>query len=275
MVGEAGFPALNAAALENVAIGLEVPGLDENILKTGVEVPVFGDPLGIFKFYFRTGLSLHGNAGPAGKILPDVVHLARRMKNGGNRLQHFAGRHLLFVKHPSGAGDPHGIAPGGIVVPFAKPAVEFPTRIVSFSIAERIEENRPGGAFPAFVRFEHGFTIDLQLQGEFHAVTPGRLEEVPHFGGRGIVPAVAENDADDIDAGMEIFGDVEGDEPDPLLIAAHGRIEHPIADLATVEIEFVITDPRKVYPPRREPAAFEGVAEMRRRRRRFRGNAIA
>ena len=80
---------------------------------------------------------------------------------------------------------------------------------------------------------------DAKLQEHRWPIAPRRLVRNPTRRGGRVVPAVAQHGADRVLALLQSVGHVVGDVQRSLVVAGEGRIEHVIADLAAVEMQFV------------------------------------
>ena len=191
------------------------------------------------------GLPLHREPHPAHQVLTEVQH-----GPPGRRDDHVL--HGQFSRPPHGwtlprdesadcRFEPLDGIPRPIVEPGPRPAVHVEPGVVRLTVVQVSIDHRTARRPPRRVR---GNRVDrsvgpgdLQLSEEAEAVAVDVARHLP--GEMTLPPAIGDHRADHVVAGNDLFGDVVGLVPEPLLVCGPARSEHGVADDGTVEVQLI------------------------------------
>ena len=253
VIDEARLPLFHAFAAQGVAVGLELAALHELVDIRRVDIVAVGvEEFGVTQFYYRSRFPPPPDPCPAGVSSPHIVNNAAvGGGEGAHRLDgagHLAGRHGLQSQDSAGAGNEFRVLPTGIVETGRAPVGQLFARVVEFTVPERVEGDRPlpAQAFPGVVAGQDGFSIDFQLADQLGVVRPGDLVEMPAVGGGRVVPAIAENHADDVFSFLQQAGQIVFDVARPAVVLRHHGIENAVSHLFAVEIKLIVPESAKI-----------------------------
>ena len=101
------------------------------------------------------------------------------------------------------------------------------------------------------------------LEAELGLVAPGRVLEVPHVLDGVVVQPMAQDHADGVFARLEMFFEIQDVVAHPAVVDAHDRRQLAVADLAAVDLEFVVAQ----AADRDADAGRRGALELREEKR--------
>jgi len=153
------------------------------------------------------------------------------------------GRHGLRYDVAGRRGTEGYVVPGAVVEGRQIPSGLLQAEVVMFAGVNAVEYNFAGGGLPVLACADNGGAAIgkgyTKIQAKGGAVAPGRFVEEPHCGGLVVIPAVAEDNADGVRAGLEIARNVVGHvERAAVEPGVHG-IEQMVADLMAVDMQFI------------------------------------
>ena len=213
------------------------------------------------------------HASPAGDVAPGVVDRLSvpsvESPDGLDRIERPHGRHHLRPQR-TGPGNRNGRTPPLGGKSGLAPAVLLQAGVVQLAVARVVVHDRTAGGPPALVGHDPlGRTVavpDREQRDRLGLPDPFRAVQSPYVGAYRAVLTATEHDPDRIASPADHSGHVVSHVKRPLVKIGPSRIEHMVADPASVQISLIIAQSADIQIGRDDlPSDGEFLAHQRRR----------
>lgn len=247
VIGKTGFERLHALPAENQQSGLIAPaGVPRAVLR--IQRAVGLQHLVELQLDGLSPLAPHPRLDPAGEVLAEIHQIDpgrglydpfRRQLPG-----HAHRRHRVRRQTAQRSGNPADRPPQAVAESDLVPAVHGPGVVDRLARPDAVVNDLAVAPPPRAVGGDHlartRFVLDDDIQPHLRRRAPVHVVHAEDIPRRRAVPAVAQHDAHGIAPRRQPVRNVVGRIHHPLVVIGEQRVQDPVADLAAVDIEFVI-----------------------------------